>query len=430
MAKGPQTLFIAMNGDWVGTLSRNQSGLELRYDRAWLESAAIPLSNSLPLSDQPHRGAAVHAYFDNLLPDRPDTRQRLMESLGAASTHPFDLLSIVGRDCVGAVQLLQSRDALDGWSDIDGVELTDDEVSSILKSARSSPLGASDEDFRISVAGAQDKIALLRHDDRWLRPLGTTPTTHILKPPIEVGRWSDMQLHDSVENEWLCLELCRELGLPTAHAEMWRFADTKALVVTRFDRRWKDGRILRIPQEDACQSYGVASSNKYERNGGPGIEAIMSRLLAAREPERDRHTFFRSVILYWLLAATDGHAKNFSFFLLRHGRLRLTPLYDVLSVYPIAARGELSLQKVKMAMAVKGTKNRRYRWHDIFPRHWTTTAASCGFPETDVQEILAGFATETDDAIQRVASRLPADFPSSVSEPVFQHLSAQAKKLA
>lgn len=425
-----QTLFIAMNGEWVGTLTRRRFGLEFQYDKEWLDKVAIPLSSSLQLSEQPHKGTAVDAYFDNLLPDRPDTRQRLMDSLGADSIEPFDLLAIAGRDCVGAVQLLQSREELGSPSDINGVPLTDEEISLILKSASSSPLGASsDEEFRISVAGAQDKTALLRHNDQWMRPLGSTPTTHIIKPPIEMGRWSDIQLHDSVENEWVCLELCREFGLSAAEAEITTFAETKALVVTRFDRRWREGGILRIPQEDACQSYGVPSAKKYESKGGPGIPEIMERLLAARDPEQDRYMFFRAVIFYWLLAATDGHAKNFSFFLLRHGRLRLTPLYDVLSVYPVVARGELSLQKIKMAMAVKGTMNRKYRWRDIFPRHWLTTAESCGFPQNKAQEILEGFASETEKVIEGVASRLPPGFPAAVSEPIFEHLSTQAKRL-
>ena len=131
-----------------------------------------------------------------------------------------------------------------------------------------------DEDFRISVAGAQEKTALLWHEGRWLKPRGTTPTTHLLK--TQMGTLPNgLDLSLSVENEYYCLKLMGAFGLPVNAAEIQTFGRTKALVVERFDRRWtRDKRLLRLPQEDCCQALSVPPTRKYQSDGGPGIADI------------------------------------------------------------------------------------------------------------------------------------------------------------
>lgn len=118
---------------------------------------------------------------------------------------------------------------------------------------------------------------------------------------------------------------------------MLTVGDIRALSVTRFDRRLaSDGQwIIRLPQEDFCQVLGVSPGLKYESDGGPGIVEIMTYLLGSVHPEQDRATFMSAQVVFWLLAATDGHAKNLSVYLLPDGALRLTTLYDILSVYPV-----------------------------------------------------------------------------------------------
>ncbi len=243
---------------------------------------------------------------------------------------------------------------------IDTAPVSEAWIADRLRKHDAHPLGlARDEDFRISLAGVQEKTALLFHEGAWHLPRGATPTTHILKLPIGPAP-SGIDLGDSVENEWLCLRIAAAFGLPVARAEMRSFEDVRVLVVERFDRRRsRDGTwLVRLPQEDVCQSLGLPPSKEYESDGGPGIASILDLLLQSVDPAQDRRTFFRALVVYWLLAAIDGHAKNFSSFLLAGGRCRMTPLYDVLSAHPIVSRRQLARQDLKLAMAVQGNRTR------------------------------------------------------------------------
>jgi serine/threonine-protein kinase HipA len=307
----------------------------------------------------------VAAWFENLLPDSTLIRRRIRERVGARSTAAFDLLAEIGRDCAGAVQFVPAGLAPGDVRRIDAEPLDEAAVARELRAvtAPAAPGRRDDHGFRISLAGAQEKTALLRHQDRWCRPLGATPTTHLFKLPI--GRVGNMQADfaTSVENEWLCSEIVRAFGLDIARAHVATFEDQKVLVVERFDRRLSaDGRWwLRLPQEDFCQANGLRPDARYEADGGPGVPALMGLLANSEAADRDRDAFFRAQLVFWLLAATDGHAKNFSLFLGPRGAFRMTPLYDVLSVYPVLGRGrnQLDPRDAKLAMAVVG-RNRHY----------------------------------------------------------------------
>jgi len=430
-------LNVWMNGELVGHwLIATQGRHEFRYAATWLNTAGSrPLSLSMPLqpADTPYRDERVEAFFDNLLPDSPDIRRRIQSRFGTASTAAFDLLTEIGRDCVGAVQLLAPDNLPEGIHSITGEQLTDDAIAKILRATVSVPaLGhREDDNYRISIAGAQEKTALLWHKEHWHRPRDTTPTTHIFKLPL--GQVGNMQadLTTSVENEWLCLQIVRAYGLDAAHCDMAQFEDQKVLIVERFDRRLaEDGTWwARLPQEDMCQATGTAPGYKYESDGGPGIRDIMSLLLGARTAQADRKIFFRAQVLFWMLAATDGHAKNFSVFIEPGGRFSLTPLYDILSAYPIMGHGsnQIAPEKARMAMAVSG-KNRHYRWSEIQRRHWLDTANICDLgPEAE--QLVIELIERTPTVLEHVAALLPEDFPKTVSQPIFDGLESAAKKL-
>lgn len=129
--------------------------------------------------------------------------------------------------------------------------------------------------------------------------------------------------------------------MPIAHCEPMQFEDMKALVVTRFDRTLRgEGepqiwRLRRLPQEDMCQALGVPPHRKYESDGGPGIDHILELLGSSTNRAADKLMFFKAQALSWMVCATDGHAKNFSIFSKPGGRFEMTPLYDVLSAYPL-----------------------------------------------------------------------------------------------
>lgn len=275
-------------------------------------------------------------------------------------------------------------------------------------------------DFRISIAGAQEKTALLWHENKWQLPQKATPTSHIIKLPIGEIAHSGIDLHDSVENEWLCLKIMAAYGLPVNKAHIEYFEDVKTLAVERFDRQWADNKrwLMRLPQEDFCQAFGWSSALKYESDGGPGIQPIMKLLEGSKNSIQDRKRFMKSVFLFWVLGAIDGHAKNFSVKIEAGGRFELTPLYDVLSAYPMAAKRQLEWKAIKMAMSVKG-KNRHYIWDNILPRHWLAMANICQFSEIDMQEIMSEVCDKMEMVIANVEKQIPKGFPAPMCEAVF-----------
>lgn len=252
------------------------------------------------------------------------------------------------------------------------------------------------------------------------RPLGATPTTHILKPPIGVTPGRNLDLSLSVENEWLCSQIARELGLPTAPCHIEEFGQRRALVVQRFDRAWHpDGWIVRLPQEDFCQARGVASSQKYEQQGGPGIDACLDVLKGGEAFDADARNFLCAQLLFWFLAAIDGHAKNFSLFVLPGGRYRMTPLYDVLSAWPLIGTNAHSMQykKVKLAMAVR-SKAAHFKLSDIQYRHWQPLAQRSG--AQGAWQAMLDMAQRLDGVLTVVEQRLPTDFPTPLAQAIFQ----------
>ena len=241
-----------------------------------------------------------------------------------------------------------------------------------------------------------------------------------------------IDLRTSVENEWLCAQILTAYGVPTARCSIARFGAQKALVVERFDRRLAPDRawIIRLPQEDFCQVTGVAPTQKYQADGGPGIEAIMDVLLGSEVAEEDRRDFFRTQILLWMLCAIDGHAKNFSIVLNAGGSYRLTPRYDVLSAHNVLGRkaGTVSPHKVNMAMGVRGSKALHYNWNDILPRHFESTARRCGLGD-EVGRMIDGLIARTEPAIESVQRLLPADFPQELAHDLFAGLRGAAHRM-
>jgi serine/threonine-protein kinase HipA len=426
------SLFVYMNGLEVGEYIQRRGGAqEFVYSDAWLErnELAIPLSLSLPLTEKKHKGEKVYNYFDNLLPDSLDIRNRIQARFGVTTNQPFDLLAAIGRDCAGAIQLLSDRVDVD-IKKIEGTPLKTSAIAEELRNYETLPLGMSkDLDFRISLAGVQEKTAFLWHKNKWYRPDNTTPTTHIFKLPIGKIRAKNIDLSDSVENEWICMEILRAFGLPVAGTAIETFEDVKVLVVERFDRELAEDKswIVRHPVEDMCQANGVAPALKYESDGGPGIEKIMQTLKSSINPDGDRKQFMQTVFLFWVMGAIDGHAKNFSVFLESGGRFHLTPIYDVISAYPLAEKKQIDYPEMKMAMAVR-SKNKHYDWQYILPRHWYSEMKNVDFPEADMQEIMDQTFDSLDKVIENISSRLPAGFPEEIASSIFNGMKKVERK--
>jgi serine/threonine-protein kinase HipA len=433
-----RSLAVWMNGERVGTWSLPARGpQQFSYAESWLNSSQFrPLSLSLPagLGTSTLSGDAVESWFDNLLPDSDAIRRRAQARFQAASTSAFDLLAAVGRDCAGAVQLLPPDQEPSGIDRIEARPLNNQEIGQRLRAVTATPapgsLGPESDELRLSVAGAQEKTAFLLHDSQWCLPLGSTPTTHLFKLPMGVIGEGQIDFGSSVENEWLCGRLLRAYGLPMASTEMARFDGERCLIVQRFDRRLHASGAywLRLPTEDSCQATSTPAAIKYENNGGPGMVVIAELLAQSSEPS-DLASFFKAQVLFWMLRAIDGHAKNFSFFLNPGGRFQLTPLYDVLSAWPVIGRGsgKWPQQKLNMAMAWLGEKGRYYKPLEITGRRILLTAKRLGLG--DAETILNELIAQTPTVIAAVQAQLPADFPQNVAEPVFTGLQTSASQL-
>lgn len=443
-----KALSLWMNGLRVGEWRIPTRGpMELAYDAAWLaapEARPLSLSLPLPLAPVPLTSAAVGHYFDNLLPDHEPIRRRIAARFRLADTSPFGLLTEIGRDCVGALQLLPADAVAPDVRRIDAEPLDEAGVEQALDRAvtptggMANGAGDGEDEFRISIAGAQDKTALLWHEGRWCRPLGATPTTHLFKLPLGLigGQSRQIDFTSSVDNEWLCLRLLGLYGLPVPPAQIARFGKHRPLIVERFDRRLAPASAdagawwLRLPQEDFCQVFALPPTAKYERDGGPGIVEIAAKLRLSVNPhaQADVENFLSAQILFWMLAAIDGHAKNFSLQLLPQGRYRLTPFYDVLSAWPAAgdSPSQINIHDAKLAMSLRG-KHRHRKIFEIQRRHFDSTAQMCGLASAAplVERILA----LTTQVIEQAQQGLPEGFSQQVLDKTLKGLASMATRL-
>ncbi|MBZ9719317.1 type II toxin-antitoxin system HipA family toxin [Mesorhizobium sp. AD1-1] len=424
-------LNVFLNGRLVGVLRRESTGaIDFQYAREWLDwRGTFPISLSLPLREDRYIGTPVTNVFDNLLPDNDAIRRRVAERVGADGTDAYSLLAALGHDCVGALQFLP--DGMDPGppGSVEGKPVSNEEVAGIIENLAAAPLGlGEDEDFRISIAGVQEKTALLRKDGGWFKPIGMAATTHILKP--QIGRLPNgIDLSNSVENEYLCLKLLQAFGVPAAEAQIADFGERRTLIVERFDRLWaRDGRLLRLPQEDICQALSVPPTRKYQSDGGPGMREIVELLKGSDTPDEDIATFLRACILFWLVGATDGHAKNFSIFLGPGGRFRMTPLYDVLTAQPSLDTGQIPRKKFKLAMSVG--KNGHYSVPDIMPRHFLQTADIAGVGTPLMRRIFDDIAENVEKQADEVIMSLPRGFPEQLVDSVKSAIGKRAALLA
>ncbi len=417
-----RVLDVYVGNSKVGQLSRSPNGaISFRYGSNWLKSdIAFPISMSIPLSDQVWTGERATSYFDGLLPDDQTIREKIATHQRAESAGAFDLLAAIGRDCVGALRFLpeDSDSTQISYRSVDDVE-----IASRLDSLRSYPLAVNltEDDFRFSIAGVQEKTAFLWVNNQWQIPLGPTPTSHIFKPAIREGP-AGADFSDTPWNEFLCLKLCNAYGLKTAEADVQHFGGQPVIVVERFDRRWHDGVLYRLPQEDLCQALGVPPMRKYQNDGGPGIVDIMEFFNGAIVPSDDRLTFMKTQVVFWMLAAIDGHAKNFSIFI-TPGGYRLTPIYDVMSAAPYP---QFPVEKTKLAMAI-GSRG-YYRLSQIQLRHFFQTAQRVGLRDQDMEMIFSDLTVGMDYAISETATiAAEVGVPESTSGPIFEGIRKRAR---
>ena len=440
---------VAWLGDRVvGEWSVREGEHRFQYAESWTAAPdAHGLSLSLPWTPDgtPLRGEPVRIWFDNLLPDDIALRRRWQERLGPTDADAFDLLSALGGDCIGALRLLPpgaTPAASDDGADATPLDEADVErvLDAVLAPARRGGANAVDGAPRVALPGAQEKTALLRRDGRWFRPGDGAPSTHILKLPLgRIGRLqAELQAdpRDAVWNEWLCARVLAGFGLPVAACEVARFGRHEVLVVERFDRvapvangaGADDAAIVRLPQEDLCQALGVPGERRYEADGGPGLRDVLRVLEGGSRADADRTSFVRTQMIFWLLAATDGHARNHSIFLEAGGGHRLAPCYDVHSSWPLigTGAGRPTAAQARLALAPR-SKSAHRGLADLRAAHWDEVARLAGMGDAGL--LRDEIAERLPQVLARVESGLPPEAPAPLVTAILDGMRTLAPRL-
>jgi len=396
-------LVVIIERGIMGEIRRDRRGrLTFVYDEGWRSRHdAFPLSLSMPLVVAEHDHARIEPWLWGLLPDNDLILARWAQRFHVSPRNPFALLGAVGEDCAGAVQLIHPErvDYIlnDDTGHVDW--LTEGDIAERLRMLKKDQAAwrMARDAGQFSLAGAQPKTALHFDGQQWGIPSGRTPTTHILKPPMD-------GFDGHVENEHLCLALGRALGLPAARSEARFFEDQVAIVVERYDRVRTNGTVRRLHQEDLCQALGLPPTRKYQNEGGPGPAEIIELIRThSNEPRDDVWTFVRALILNWLIGGTDAHAKNFSMLIGAGGRSRLAPLYDIASVLPY----DYDPRKLRLAMKIGG----KYRLEEIGRRQWEKFASEVRLPSAQVLEQCATLAQRLPATLSKVAEKQPLNHP-------------------
>ncbi len=364
------------------------------YDAAWVgKKGALPLSLHIPLRVETYPDDFSRPFFSNLLPEA-EIKRIIAQQLQISVSNDFAMLNRIGGECAGAVSVLPSGVALavkPGYR-----ELKEEELHRIITDLPRRPLMAGLEGIRLSLAGSQNKLPVYMEGNRIFIASGNAPSTHILKPPIR-------ELAGTVENEAFCLMLAQKLGLAVPPVVIRRGLD-QLFIIERYDRnRDKDGHVVRMHQEDFCQSLGFLPEQKYESEGGPSLKQCFALLQEKSiRPAADRMALLRWVIFNYLIGNADAHAKNLSMIFTNRGPC-LAPFYDLIctQVYPELVE--------KSAMRIGGEN--RPSW--IRQKHWVKLGESVAIKSSLVLKTLKDMSGNIVSAAQSMKNDFNKEYGKS-----------------
>lgn len=401
------TLDLWLDGKHAGKLHRGHAGdVEFLYTEQYAHDlSTTPVSLSMPKSRLGHGPHAAQAWIENLLPEGDEVRTQWARHFGEHSTEAFDLLSHMGADAPGSVQIVPEGAEPSTAGELR--PLTNTEIAHRIRSITSSNAPwapSSQENPHFSLAGQQSKFALSRLGESWFEPTGAMPSTHIVKPGMQGVRTPAM---DDQATEFVTMRAAKFLGLSTASVDIINFDNTPAFVTTRYDRITRGADTLRLHQEDFCQALSVVSHRKYESNGGPGI-ADIAHLITQYSSHRaaDRLSLAQSLAFNLLTAGTDAHAKNHSVLLVGNN-VRLAPLYDLISGHGIWPAKTLT-HRGKTAFRY----GKEYALAKITGRNLVRTADLAGIDRQHFIDLILKLADQLPDALSQALAQLP-DIPVS-----------------
>ncbi|MFA4935811.1 MAG: type II toxin-antitoxin system HipA family toxin [Candidatus Methanoperedens sp.] len=405
-------LDVFLNNELIGHLWLDQKRkFAFQYTAEWVrDSRATSISLSLPLREQLFSDDEAHPFFSNLLPEA-DIRRVIASKLGISEKNDFALLEIMGGECAGAVSVLP-RGVLP-TTENEYKEIDDTTLHEIVTDLPHKPLMAGEEGIRLSLAGAQNKLPIYIDNDKISIPIGSAPSTHILKTPMR-------DREGTVENETFCMMLAHKIGLPVPAVMIRRNSDT-LYVIQRYDRRIElNGKISRIHQEDFCQALCIPPDQKYQSEGGPSLRDCFDLLKKQSiSPAVDQKTLISWVVFNVLIGNADAHAKNISILFTDKGP-RLAPFYDLLCtmVYP-------DLNE-KLAMKVGGEN--RPEWIQL--RHWERFAEEINIKPKLVLKIVESMASNIIENAKYVDEVFRKDYGSSaITEKIISTANGISRKI-
>lgn len=316
-----------------GLLSTTENrGIVFQYLGSYLlKPHSKSISLSLPLQQEEFSQKQCLPFFSGLLPEE-FTRKRVADYLHISELSTMKLLEALGQECAGFITIADDEfdeSNLKTKYEIDSSnyeKISYERLEEFVKNITLKPFIKADDKLRLSLAGAQEKLALAFFNNQWYLPLNGSPSTHILKPTRE-GSLSTL-----AQNEYFCMNLAKYCGLSVPEIKLENIAGKDVLIVQRYDRIITDGKISRLHQEDMCQALGIMSEKKYQSDGGPGIKDIYELLKRnSVSPVIDLKNFLTQVLFNYLIGNCDAHSKNYSILYDKKGNARLAPAYDLVS---------------------------------------------------------------------------------------------------
>ncbi|WP_262360862.1 HipA domain-containing protein [Vibrio cholerae] len=410
-------------------VQQSKTNVSFSYSDEWLAyDSAFPISLSLPLVRGECSAFNALNFINNLLPDLTGERLELARSIGVQSVDALTLLSKIGHDCTGSISFTDCKEPpVVGW---EYRELSISQLDELVTQRKSFlPFFG---DYRPCISGTQPKTTLMKLNDKWYVPQGKSISSHIIKYPMDTIAQSNsvLDMSSSVENEFICNQIAKELGFNVPDIEIITAeSGAKALVVERFDRCFVDGVLSRRHQEDFCQIFGVPEHQKYQSENNLGVSKIVDVLSFSAKNKANNHDFFKFMVLQCLLGATDGHLKNFSVHIDPGGHYQIAPFYDLLSAYPAVGATGLNKRKLKLAMGLKASRGYKYHICKIYLRHIEQTAIQFDISNAECHEILSAFLAQFSSALSSIDNRFPEKEFSLVKDAIFQHATKIVEKL-
>ena len=404
------SLIVYLNDIPVGRLTDDGGTMSFAYDRDYAaDGRNEPLSYAIPLSDEPFGQDVMEPFLSGLLPE-DIIRTRLGRILQIPRENTFAFLKAIGGDCAGAIAFYP--EGVQPWTGKPQFRrLSDAEAGAILDALPKKPLSIGEDGFRISGAGAQDKLIACWKSGAIELPLGGTPSTHIIKTAIP-------DYPDSVENECYSMRLAAACGLDCARCSIAVIGGRRRYVCERFDRVEESGRVRRLHQEDFCQLLHVEPKRKYESLGGPGIAEALNLMREMSLSAADTLEFIRRIVFAFLLGNGDAHGKNYS--VLYHGRkASLSPMYDAMStaIYP-----EVS---ARLAMKIDG----EYAFKWITRSKFLRMAEKLGISPRIMDREIGRLQRRIEKQAPALAEKMSARFPSPCYARIAAGILKRSKQL-